>query len=85
MCGIAVFVPPLRPPQYHLQPNTDGQHQARADLCLLAFICRSHGGLLADEKEEKFASNDKNFIIIRRCAVVPYLSSVFRNLSKNGN
>ena len=71
--------------QYHLQPNTDGQHRAWADLCLLAVICRSHDGLLADEKEEKFVSNDTNFIIIQRCAAALYLSSVFRNLSKNGN
>ena len=71
--------------EYHMQPNTDGQHRRWADLCLLAVICRSHGGLLASEKEEKFASNDKHFIIIQRCAAAPYLSSVFRNLSKNGN
>ena len=68
-----------------MQPNTDGQHRRWADLCLLTVICRSHDGLLADEKEEKFVSNDKHFIIIQRCTAAPYLSSVFRNLSKNGN
>ena len=44
--------------EYYLQPNTVGQHCTCADHYLLAVICRSRGGLSANEKKEKFASND---------------------------
>ena len=43
---------------YYLQPNTVGRHCAWADHYLQAVIRRSRGGLSANEKEEKFASND---------------------------
>ena len=45
--------------EYYLQPNTVGQHYAWVDHCLKAVICRSRGGLSANEKDEEFASNDK--------------------------
>ena len=45
--------------EYYLQPNTIGWHCARADHHLKADICRSRGGLSANEKKEKFASNNK--------------------------
>ena len=44
-----------------LKPNTVGQHCAWAHHYLQAVICRSRGGLSANEKEETFASNDNNF------------------------
>ena len=44
--------------EYYLQPNTLGRHCAWADHYLSAAICRSHGGLSANEKEQKFALND---------------------------
>ena len=43
--------------EYYLQPGTVGRHCARSDYYLQAVICRSLGGLSANEKEEKFASN----------------------------
>ena len=69
----------------HEQSITCSQTQMDDIIHWQTFACWSHGGLLANETEEKFASNDTNFIIIQRCAAAPYLSSVFRNLSKNGN
>ena len=44
--------------EYYLQPNTVGRHCTWADHYLQAVICRSRGGLLTNEKKEKFASND---------------------------
>ena len=60
--------------EYYLQPKTVGRHCAQADHCLLAVICRSRGGLSANEKKEKFASNDKcSFCLVcmfsRNCMV----------------
>ena len=49
--------------EYYLQPYTVGRHCAWADHYLSAVICRSRGGLSANEKEEKFASNDNNIWI----------------------
>ena len=45
--------------EYYLQPNTVGRHCTWVDHCLKAVIYRSGGGLSANEKDEKFASNDK--------------------------
>ena len=42
-----------------LKPNTVGQHYAWVNHCLKAVICRSRGGLSANEKDEEFPSNDK--------------------------
>ena len=47
-------------PEYYLQPNTAGRHCAWVDHYLWAVICRSLGGLSANEKKKKFASNDNN-------------------------
>ena len=41
-----------------MQPNTVGRLCAGADHYLKAVLCRSRGGLPANEKDEQFASND---------------------------
>ena len=61
--------------EYYLQPNTVGRHCAFiwADVYLYAVLCRLRGGLLANEKEEKFASNDKipswGIVVVSICTV----------------
>jgi len=47
----------LRAPRSPRLAHTAPDIQARADQHLYAVICRSLGGLSANEKEEKFASN----------------------------
>ena len=44
--------------EYYLQPNKVGRHCAWGEHYLLAVICRSRGALSANEKEEKFSTND---------------------------
>ena len=59
--------------EYYLQPNTVGRHCTWADHYLQAVICRSRGGLLTNEKKEKFASNDnKGYYIQQHCFSVRF-------------
>ena len=47
--------------EYHLQQNTFRWYYTWAEHYLWAVICRSHGRLLANGKEEKTALNDNKF------------------------
>ena len=50
--------------EYYLPPNTVGRHCAWAGHYLYAVICGSRGGLSANEKKEKFASNGKSSSVL---------------------